>query len=1244
MSRRHKQRPPSSSSSSPSPKPPKYRNFSAMMYVNLYFILSILIIRTNVINVCDTLHIRSPSIPRSPSGSPQYVVVATMGHIRHLPAKPGSVDPANNFAMNWQPTASTRTTAAVDRILSVAASPALTTVLLATDPDREGEAISWHLSEVLDQIATSRTRSSASPSTPLSIVRVTFTEITEEAVRDALTRPRAISHDLVDAARARVALDYLVGFHVSPMLWQKIPGGVAKSAGRVQSVVLRLITEREAEREAFVPTNYYTVHATLRHRMSGDVIEADVIRIGDGDSDGGRGRGVAGGGNGDTILRRSATTITGTSSATDDRNRVGPGALPRADLADDIVTRLLGAGHVTVDARTTRSTNRFPPAPFTTSTLQQTAAGQLGLGITRTMSLAQELYEGGGAAEGLITYIRTDGRDLAKSAIEMLRKEIVARFGPEAVPDTPNVFPSKQKNAQEAHEAIRPTRADRDPEILPSKETWLRDRPDLIRLYGLIWSRSVACQMTPAVLQTESLDAVLPSKTSTSTGTPSVDTHDDWWVKEGAVRLRARGTRVVNPGFMAVLRGSWGGRAGEECEGGECGEEGGEGGVGQKDAGEGTGDRPSASSSSQTEGILSGEQVANVIASIVEGDLLEVVSARKVAHTTQPPPRYTEASLVKTMEASGIGRPSTYAPTLSMLRSREYVRMEGRALVPTPMGRIITEFLKEYIDNYFNYEFTNDMERQLDEISAGKVRWTGMMEDFWGVFDARIQDVLSTDREVVLARLSDRLLPILLRPYQAQARRDGNAYTDANRVDLSHLTEAEDPHPYPHVCPRCREGRLSLVVTKSGGTFIGCSNYQTTANRRKNAKVEQETKKIDTTKENPRTGSTESCDFSVPAFDTGGAEMLAALAAGKDCGLPVILGTHPAWGSDLVLRSGPYGTYVETIRDRGTTLRAAVPEGRSLLGLTVSDAVSLLDLKEGRDVGEHPGTKSRMVMKSGRYGPFLDVQAGEELGRVCVSIPVRYRTGLESESERNRDRDRENPKDTENGAWDDVMGADVGAGKGRGGRKSTKGTEELTVEAAVALVDKKLDTLRKIARGEIVPRGRFGAKEKTAGVSSSDPPTKKASRSTVRVPTKRTKSAYLLFCDAMRPQVRKMDPSLGIGAVAKELGRRWALVSADERRGYEDLARAEAEAANPMTTKSQESTPKPKQRRAPSAYILFSLAKRAEVLASLPEDRRKPTDVLSALGAAWRAATAEERRMYEGQSAAAKEAIRNEKK
>jgi len=599
---------------------------------------------------------------------PGHKVLASYGHVRDLPAKDGSVKPDDGFAMEWE------TYSDKARQLKAIADKAkgADTLILATDPDREGEAISWHVQEVLRKRRV----------LPKDVQRVTFNAITKAAVLDAMAHPRELDNDLIDAYRARRALDYLVGFTLSPVLWRKLPG--ARSAGRVQSVALRLVVDREREIEIFKTQESWSVTAALE--QDGVGFDARLVRW--------KGQKL-------------------------DRLSIGSEGDAKAACA------AVEGGMFTVSSVETKPITRNPPPPFTTSTLQQEAARKLGFSASHTMRVAQDLYE-----QGAITYMRTDGVQMDGSAISAARHAIADRYDAGYVPDKPRIYTTKAKNAQEAHEAIRPTDFSKDK----------AGSGDHARLYDLVFKRALASQMASARLERTTVEL--------TEGT-------------GQHALRATGQVVLFPGFLALYE-------------------------------EGRDDVPAKGDGSE------GEEDGRRLPRLAEGDQPARKAVKVEQHFTQPPPRYSEASLVKKMEELGIGRPSTYASILQTLKDRGYVTLEKNRFIPAESGRLVTSFLERFFERYVSYDFTADLEGSLDDISGGRADWQAILEAFWRDFKPKASEVMEQKPSEVTAALDE-----FLGPWLFPDRGDG---TD------------------PRVCPACGTGRLALRGGRYGA-FVACSNY-----------------------------------------------------------------------------------------------------------------------------------------------------------------------------------------------------------------------------------------------------------------------------------------------------------------------------------------------------------------------------------------------------------------------------------
>jgi DNA topoisomerase-1 len=641
-----------------------------------------------------------------------FEVLASYGHVRDLVPKEGAVDPGADFKMKYQVIEKNdRHVQAITKALKKADA-----LYLATDPDREGEAISWHLYELLKNRRHLKDK---------AVHRVVFNEITKKAVQDAVANPRELSMDLVNAQQARRALDYLVGFNLSPLLWKKVRRGL--SAGRVQSPALRMIVERELEIEAFTAREYWSVEADLN--KSEQHFSAKLTHF-----------------KGEKLEQFSITN---------------------GDQAAEVETTLLAAaeGKLTVEQVQKKQRKRNPAAPFTTSTLQQEAARKLGFTAQRTMRTAQQLYEGidtGSGAVGLITYMRTDSVHLADEALEELRGFISDRFGADQLPPQPRTFKTKAKNAQEAHEAVRPTSVLRTPEELKNHLT-----KDQLKLYELVWKRTVACQMIHATINTVAADL--------SCGKGNT--------------FRANGSTVANPGFMAVYLES-------------------------------------------VDDAKKGDDDEKMLPPLKEGEVIDLTAIRPEQHFTEPPPRYSEASLVKALEEHGIGRPSTYASIISTLQDREYVQLEKKRFHPTDVGRVVNKFLTNYFTKYVDYGFTANLEDELDAVSRGEEDWVPLLHQFWGPFKQQIDHTQeNVKRSDVTHEAIDEACPECGSQLSIRLGRHGRFIGCTNYPTCSYTRdlngdgkEAEEPEVVEgRKCPECNS---DLVIKKGKyGKFIGCSSY-----------------------------------------------------------------------------------------------------------------------------------------------------------------------------------------------------------------------------------------------------------------------------------------------------------------------------------------------------------------------------------------------------------------------------------
>ncbi|MDB5474640.1 MAG: topA [Phenylobacterium sp.] len=772
-----------------------------------------------------------------------YIVLASYGHVRDLPAKDGSVRPDEDFDMSWEVDGK-----AAKRLADIAdAAKKADRIILATDPDREGEAISWHVLEVLRSKKALR---------DLPVERVVFNAITRTAVTEAMKNPRQIDMELVDAYLARRALDYLVGFTLSPVLWRKLPG--SRSAGRVQSVALRLVVDRELEIEAFRTQEYWTVEADV---SSG--AEPFVARL----------------------AKHEGKKL----------SKFDLGNEATAFAARDAVK----AATFTVAAVEKKPARRSPPPPFTTSTLQQEASRKLGFSAQRTMQAAQKLYEGvdiGGETVGLITYMRTDGVQTAPEALDEAREVIGGLYGKDYVPEKPRIYSTKAKNAQEAHEAIRPTSLARNPGRM-------RLDGDLGRLYELVWKRMIASQMESARIERTTID--LESS-------------------DGQTALRASGDVTLFDGYLAVY---------EEGR-----------------------DDPE-------------EEAVSKLPAVVQGAAAKVLQSRADQHFTEPPPRYSEASLVKKMEELGIGRPSTYASILERLRDRSYVRMDKNRFIPEDQGRLVTVFLEAFFGKYVEYDFTADLEEKLDLVSAGELNWKVLLREFWTEFNAKVGEIGELRTREVLDSLDG-----LLGGYLFPPKEDGSD---------------------PRACPKCGSGRLGLKLSRSN-PFIGCSNYPECRYTRPFGSGEGDAQGDDRELGvDPETGMTvylKTGRFG-PYVQLGegekpkrsslpkgwSAEAMDLEKALRLLRLPREVGKHPEDDQPILAGIGRYGPFVQ---HNGTY--ANLSSAEEVFDVGVNRAVALIAEKRAganarrggeptslKDLGAHPADGAPIKVLAGRYGPYV---------------------------------------------------------------------------------------------------------------------------------------------------------------------------------------------------------------------------------------------------------------------------------
>jgi len=860
-----------------------------------------------------------------------YTVLASFGHVRDLPSKDGSVRPEDDFAMTYEVDNDSK-----KQISAIAAAAKGADILyLATDPDREGEAISWHVVEAL------RERKALNKKT--EIKRIVFHEITKNAILHAVENPRDIDMDLVNAQQARRALDYLVGFNLSPVLWRKLPG--AKSAGRVQSVALRLICDRDSEIEAFVSQEYWDISALMGTAAK------------------------------ETIPAR-LTYWKGT--------KLEKFSFIQGEDAHSVVAALQGS-RVKVASVTPKQMRRNPYPPFTTSTLQMDASRKLGFGAKKTMQIAQKLYEGldiGGETVGLITYMRTDGVTVSTEAITAARKHISGEYGQHYMPKSPRVYTVKTKNAQEAHEAIRPTDIDRTPFKMRAHLN-----EDMFKLYDLIWKRMVASQMESAVYDQVVVEMEEPKHQAT---------------------FRANGSILKFDGFLTLYR------------------------QGMDDDDKETDEN-------------------RLLPPLEVGQMLDINELKAEQHFTEPPPRYSEASLVKRLEELGIGRPSTYASIISVLQDRGYVRLDKKRFIAEMRGRLVSAFLSDFFRRYVEYDFTANLENELDEIAEGKRDWKAVLHAFWNDFLTNVTEAKGVGQREILDALDKDLASFIF------GKRE--------------VTEAD------RLCPTCNKGTLNLRTGKFGA-FLGCSNYPDC----------NHTKQLGDAGESSADGQGDGSG--APADD-----------------LPRELGSDPATGQTVWLKRGPYGVYVQ-LGEEQKPKRTSLPRGLTASQVDLSKALSLLSLP--RELGNHPETGKKIVANIGRFGPYIQHDGGfTSLKGDDDVLTIGMNRAVDLIAETSKKKTIEplrvlgvHPEDNgEIAVYDGRYGAYVKHGKTNATLGKGDTPESITLEQAIALIAARAASAP-AAKGKKAPAKKAASTTEKKAAAPKKAAPKKAS-STKKAPAKK---------------------------------------------------------------------------------------------------------------------------------------------
>jgi len=782
----------------------------------------------------------------------KYKVIASVGHVRDLPSKNDSVVPTNEFEMKWKTDPKKiKTINEINESLKKAEK-----LILATDPDREGEAISWHILEILKKKKTLKDK---------PVERVVFNAVTKDSVLSAMKAPREIDINLVEAYKTRLSLDYLVGFTLSPVLWRKLPG--TKSAGRVQSVALKLICEREMEIDIFKKEEYWTIEAFLKNGKSKNYIKSILVSR--------------------------------------NQNKLEKFDIKNKEDAENITDTLVGKDFSVHDIKN-KKVKRYPKPPFTTSTLQQEASRKLGFSATRTMEIAQRLYEGVNGTEGLITYMRTDGVQIDANEVSNIRKEIENGFGKQYIPEKMNIYKTKAKNAQEAHEAIRPTVINRSPESIK-----IHLDSDQYKLYELIWKKTLASQMQNAEIERTTVDIEI-------IGNDKIKNI-----------FRLSGQVILFDGFLSVYN--------ENIESDEDGDE-------------------------------------KILPIFKKDETLESKEILSTQHYTEPPARYSEASIIKNMEEIGIGRPSTYASIISKLIARNYMTIDKKRIIPESNGRLVTAFLESFFNKYVEYDFTAELEEKLDLISNGDYTRLELLNEFWNGLEADVKEIADVRITAVLDKLNDKLEPYIF---------------PADKTN-------------PRACPACSNGELGLRTSKNGA-FVGCSNYpeckhlQPLSNKNGDEILGNKIIGID-----PNTGKEVTLEkgryglyLEISNEDEDVKPKRASLPKNEDLdkmtierallllSLPRTVGINPETGNPILAAIGKYGPYIQTNR---TFASLASIDDVFTVGL--NHAISLLAEKEKKgkkneikSLGEHPVSKSIITVMTGKYGPYIKID------KTNVTIP-----------------------------------------------------------------------------------------------------------------------------------------------------------------------------------------------------------------------------------------------------------------